>query len=512
MRFRRAERRSGSRRGRARKSSQDQRGLASTTPTLVDHSAVLDLVKDAMNAGVTRADHVTRLGAVPGEAGQRLLALSDLAAVVETGSDDGDLEHFLIRDSVLRGLRRPDHPGRLDRLFEVARIEPHHLTPIVMTAAASLALRPGEVAPWQNRANSAHHDVRPLASLDKAGVMIGVAVSAPGPATIDPTADEGWFELSGLQIVSHSYPYDALLIRLPTIDGPTCFLVPIRLADGTANRLAIKDRFDRPGTSEETFLRAGMQRARAFRVGPFGAGDQLFGPVMRRLRADAAVIGAAQMAAATEALASGIDRRRDTDMWYRRFVEEISLSVAKDMTFDAYERLGTTVGDMALAIAQHWVRTRFGRVVPDAAASMQLADIPVSPAVAWTSALLPLWGGDAQSSYIAFSAAAERGGLDPFLDGLNLQSGSPSLDESWKWLRQRAGDGDAPVADRLASAALAWAGSLLSQRGRRDALAVLLADDAWSARSGRREGAVVIDLRSQTPGSSATEPAETNSN
>lgn len=506
MRFTRAGRGSGSRRRRTRKGSQDQRGVTATTPVLVEQSEILDLVKDAVDAGVTRADRA----AMPGEAGQRLLRLNDLAAVVQTGPEEGDLEQFLIRDSVLRGLRRPDHPGRLDQLFEVARIEPHHLTPIVMTAAASLALRPGEVTPWLNRTISDHHDVRPIAALDKAGLMVGVALSAPGRASIHPTSDDGWFELSELQIVSHSYPYDALLIRLPTIDGPTCFLVPIRLPDGTPNRLAIKDRFERPGTAEGVFLRAATQRARAIRVGPFGAGDQLFGRVMRRLRADSAVIGAAQMAVATEALASGIDRRRDTDMWYRRFVEEISLSVAKDMAFDAYERLGTPLGDVALAIAQHWVRTRFGRVVPDAAASMQLADVPVSPAVAWTSALLPLWGGDAQSSYIAFSAAAERG-LGPFLDGLDLQSGSPSLDESWKWLRERAGDPDAPVSERLASAALAWAGSLLSQRGRRDALAVLLADDAWSARSGRREGAVVIDLRTQAPGSRSTEPAETNS-
>jgi hypothetical protein len=410
---------------------------------------------------------------------------------------------------VLRGLRKPDQVGRIEKLFDVAQIEPHHLTPVVMTAAASLALRPGEAAPWLNRATSAYHDPRALPPLDKAGIMIGVGLPAPGKVTVSPTRRDGWVELSGLQVVSHSYPYDALLLRLPAPEGPTCFLVPIRDESGRPNRLAIKDRFERPGTEDGVFLRASLQRALAFQVGPAGAGDQLFAPVMRRLRADTAVVGAAQMSAATDTLSSGIDRRRNNDIWYRRFVEEISLSVAKDMAFDATDRLGTPIGDVALAIAQHWVRTRFGRVVPDAAASMQLAEIPVAPAVAWTSPLLPLWGGDARSSQIAFEASVAHGGLEAFIASLHLRSGSSSLDAALAWLCERATDGAAPATERVASTSLAWAGSLLSQRGRRDALAVLLADDARRANSGRREGTVVIDLRTPPSEDPSPTPSET---
>lgn len=510
MRFRRAGGRSDSGRRRGRKRDTDQVAVSDAGPAIVAESPVLDLVKEAMIAGATRAGDVRGLGPQRAEAGEHLLDLSAMADLVASGRDERELEQLLIEESVRGGLRNPDHPGRMQHLFRVSQIEPHHLTPIVHTAAASLALRPGEARPWHARATSLHHDTRPLPLLDKAGAMIGVAVSAPGQVTIHPTDDEEWFQLSGLQVVCHAHPYDALLLRIATPGGPTCFLIPIRLTDGSPNRLAIKDKFDRPGTAENVFLRAALEGARAFRVGPFGAGDQLFGPVMRRLRADTTVIGTAQMTVATRTLASGIDRRRSMDIWYRRFVEEISLVVAKDMAFEASERVGTPVGDVALAIAQHWVRTRFGRVVPDAAASMQLAELSVSPAVAQTSPLLPLWGGDPHSSRLAFASATDRGGLSPFLDSLVLDSGSVSLDEAWEWLCGRAASDHSPVAERVAAAALAWAGSLLAQRGRRDAIAVLLADDARSADSGRREGAVVIDLRTQQPGKSSTEPAETN--
>ena len=505
MRFRRG---AGSGRRRARYSPSSARTVEGRTPMLVTASPMLDLVKEAVDAGVTHAHQESLLGFIPGEAGQRRLDLFELEALVKA-DDRPDLEQFLISDSVLRGLRKPDQIGRIEKLFAVARIEPHHLTPVVMTAAASLALRPGEAAPWLNRATSAHHDTRSLPPLDKAGIMIGVGLPAPGQVTVHPTDREGWVELSNVEAVSHSYKYDALLLRLSTSSGPTCFLVPIRDDAGAANRLAIKDRFERPGTQDGAFLRVALERAAAFQVGPAGAGDQLFAPVVRRLRADTAVIGAAQMAAATEMLASGIDRRRNTDIWYRRFVEEISVCVAKDMAFDASDRLGTPVGDTALAIAQHWVRTRFGRVVPDAAASTQLEELPVVPAIAWTSSLLPLWGGDARTTEVSFDAAVDRGGLDPFLAGLHLRSDSASLEDAWSWLCERAADKAAPVGERVAATSLAWAGSLLSQRGRRDALAVLLADDVLRARSGRREGTVVIDLRTPQSEERASTPSET---
>jgi hypothetical protein len=70
--------------------------------------------------------------------------------------------HTLASNSVSRGLRQASGPGRARTLFEAAQIEPTHLTPVAMTAAALAALRTGDMQPWRMRAESVHHDPRAI--------------------------------------------------------------------------------------------------------------------------------------------------------------------------------------------------------------------------------------------------------------------------------------------------------------------------------------------------------------
>jgi hypothetical protein len=245
--------------------------------------------------------------------------------------------------------------------------------------------------------------------------------------------------------------------------------------------------FGRPGTSPTAFARIRLDGARAIRVGPTGAGERLFQPVMEHLRADAAVIGAAQMSVAAESMSKGLDRRTGADVFHRRYLAEIDAMVAEHMAIAAADLVGDQhAGPVALLLAQHWIRTRFGTIVPDASAIMHLADMPVPPAVVWTSPLLPLWGGTGPVLRTEFRRLDGSGQLGDYLLGQSFQTGSHVLERVRQWLLEIQQDAAASVEERLEAAALVWAASIMSNQGRIDALGVILGGDEAPRRRSTR--------------------------
>ncbi|MDH5521272.1 MAG: hypothetical protein OEZ14_12160, partial [Acidimicrobiia bacterium] len=91
------------------------------------------------------------------ESPRDLAALADLVTYQQTG--EARVPHVsvptgawntLASESVARGLRRLETPGRDEALFKMALIEPTHLSAVLMTAAAALVLKTGDVAPWRH--------------------------------------------------------------------------------------------------------------------------------------------------------------------------------------------------------------------------------------------------------------------------------------------------------------------------------------------------------------------------
>ncbi len=493
---------------------------------MVENSEFLDRMKQAMDAREVEAPPpgVVERDAEPSprsDAPQAEVDVKALAAIVAAQQSveprtarvavPSGAWNTLAAHTVRSGLRRTDTEGRSRLMFDTAVIEPTHLTPVAMTAAATLALRTGEVAPWRSRATGLHHDPRAIPGLDKAGVMIGVAFTGRGRPRVEATDDPDHFLLSNIELITHSHLYDALLVRVPEpSSGATCYLLPIHTGPGQPNRVRVKKLFGRPGTAPASFARVQIDGAVAVRVGPRGAGDQLFRPVIERLRADAAIVGAAQMRAAVDVMTEGLERRTGADIFHRQFVEDVEATVAEGLAIEAADRLAEGgVGGLNLVLAQHWVQSRFGAIVPDASAMMHLASVPVDPAVAWTSPLLPLWGGTAHVLRSEFVAWADRGALDSLFQRCGFESHSKVITKACTWLLEMAMDRAIPAAERMEAAALVSAASILAAAGRTDALAVLLGSDSGpgprasgstaeqpdGSRAGDRD--VVVDLREQ---------------
>jgi hypothetical protein len=195
-------------------------------------------------------------------------------------------------------------------------------------------------------------------------------------------------------------------------------------------------------------------------------------------------VGAAQMRAAVDALSRGLERRRGADVFHRLVASDIEASVAAGMAAEASHRLATRSrsAKSALVLAQHWVRSRFDAVVPDAAAVMRLAEIEVAPSLAWTSPLLPLWGGTRTVLRADFARLVERGEIEDSVESWGVGPLRSPLAAAVGWLKELALDPDAPLGDRLEASALVWAVALLDSQGRTDAAGTLIGADAVSMR------------------------------
>jgi hypothetical protein len=407
----------------------------------------------------------------------------------------------LASDSVGKGLRRSGTPERDRLLFEAALLEPTHLTPILMTGAAALALRTGELEPWRTRAESPYHDHRAIPGLEKAGVMIGLGFTGPGSSRSEQNAD-GWFTLDGVDLIVHAHLYDALVVRIPdATGGASCFLLPIHSDPGVANGITVTRLFGRPGTAPGAFAEVRIDGARAMRVGPEGVADELLRPAIDRLRCDATMVGAAQMRAAVDALSDGLERRRGADVFHRLVASDIEASVSAGMAAEASRRISAKAANarLTLVLAQHWVRSRFDAVVPDAAAVMRLADMEVSPALAWTSPLLPLWGGTRTVLRADFARLVDRGEVEEAVISWGVGPARTPLAAAVEWLKDVALDGSAPMGDRLEAAALVWAVSLLDGQGRSDAAGTLLGAEAVPMRRGPVAGGEHVRERRPEP-------------
>lgn len=404
----------------------------------------------------------------------------------------------LAAHSVAAGLRRAGSPERDRLLYETALLEPTHLTPIAMTAAAALALRAGEFEPWRTRAESRYHDHRAIPGLDKAGVMIGLGFTGPG--TCLPTADEdGWYILDGIDLIVHSYLYDALIVRIPEPDGrASCYLLPTHSERAVANGIKVNRLFGRPGTAPGAFAEVTIHDARAVRIGPAGVADELLRPAIDRLRCDAAIVGAAQMRAAVDALSQGLERRRGADVFHRLVAADIEATVAAGMSAEASQRIVARSGSskLPLVLAQHWVKSRYDAIVPDAAAVMRLAETTVAPSLAWTSPLVTLWGGTRTVLRADFAQLAARGEVSRYVDSWKVDVSKTPLSAAMDWLRQVALDESSPAGDRLEASALMWAVSLLVNQRRTDAAGMLLGAEAVPM---RRSGGAGEEARGSAP-------------
>ncbi|WP_416967787.1 acyl-CoA dehydrogenase family protein [Streptomyces sp. 4F14] len=214
--------------------------------------------------------------------------------------------HRLLGKGVGAGLTRGwSEPGgqvrRAAGFLVWSQVDAGACGPLSTTYAAVPALRTesGLAAEWEPALTSGlyERELGPVAG--KGGALVGLAVaeragSDDGALTTvaRPLAEPGAYELTGLKWFCSAPMSDGFLVLARAAEGPTCFLVPRVLADGSRNRFPLRRLKDKPGNRSDASAEVEFAGTWARRVGAEGRGVRVLAATVEALRLDR-VLGSA---------------------------------------------------------------------------------------------------------------------------------------------------------------------------------------------------------------------------
>ncbi|MEU6281923.1 acyl-CoA dehydrogenase family protein [Streptomyces sp. NPDC047028] len=214
--------------------------------------------------------------------------------------------HRLLGKGVSAGLtgawsRPGGHVRRAAAFLVWSQVEAGTCGPLSMTHAAVPALRadPDLAAEWEPRLASTVYDRELRPAVRKPGVLVGTGVTekqgGTGTVTARPLAEDGAYALTGQRWLCPAPMSDAFLVLADAPGGPTCFLVPRVLADGSRNVFLLQRLRDLPGNRSNAFAEAGFHSTWARRVGEEGHGKQVLAGTAAAARLDRALGSAGLM-------------------------------------------------------------------------------------------------------------------------------------------------------------------------------------------------------------------------
>jgi putative acyl-CoA dehydrogenase len=325
------------------------------------HDPLLRLVAEALPAGVR--EDFSRLGLFAGSAeAQDLARLANtegpkLRRFDEKGRriDQVDFHpayHALMRRSIAAGLSGsafagPDeeagvrHEARAIRFHLTAGFECGHLCPLTMTNAsvAALATTPAVGAAWLPKIASRSYDMSARSPLDKTGVTLGMGMTEKQGGTdlranttrAEPDGEGGW-RLEGHKWFLSAPMSDAFLMLAQTGEGPTCFLVPRRLADGSLNGIHLQRLKDKLGNRSNASSEIELHGAYAEAIGEAGRGVRTIIEMVTLTRLDCAVASAGLMRGA---LGEAVHHCRERHVFGRPLIDQPQMvRVLADMALD----------------------------------------------------------------------------------------------------------------------------------------------------------------------------------
>ncbi|MGX2993830.1 acyl-CoA dehydrogenase family protein [Streptomyces sp. JNUCC 64] len=197
------------------------------------------------------------------------------------------------------------HVRRAAGFLVWSQVEAGHGCPLSMTHAAVPALRaePALAALWEPRLTSRTYDpgLRPAAL--KAGALLGMAMTEKqggsdvraNTTMARPLDGSGEYALTGHKWFCSAPMSDGFLVLARTGEGPTCFLVPRVLEDGTRNAFALQRLKDKLGNRSNASAEVEFDGTLAHRVGPEGRGVPTILGMVAATRLDCVLGSAAQM-------------------------------------------------------------------------------------------------------------------------------------------------------------------------------------------------------------------------
>jgi putative acyl-CoA dehydrogenase len=247
--------------------------------------------------------------------------------------------HALMRTAVEHALHalpwreaRPGgHAARAAMFFTLSQAEAGHGCPISMTYAAVPALRATRAVAdeWVPRITSTTYDPRMIPATGKAGALCGMAMTekqggsdvranSTTARALGTRAPGREYEITGHKWFCSAPMCDAFLVLAQTDKGPSCFLMPRWLPDGTRNRFHLQRLKDKLGNRSNASSEVEFDRAWARLVGDEGRGVPTIIEMVNHTRLDC-VIGAAAIMRHAVAQATHHARHRST--FGRRLVE-----------------------------------------------------------------------------------------------------------------------------------------------------------------------------------------------
>ncbi|MFI0235287.1 acyl-CoA dehydrogenase family protein [Streptomyces sp. NPDC016845] len=218
--------------------------------------------------------------------------------------------HRLLGKGVSAGLtsawNRPGgHVRRAAAFLVWSQVEAGHLCPLSMTHAAVPALRaqPDLAAEWEPRLTSTVYDMELRPADQKPGALFGMAMTEKqggsdvraGMTRATSLTEDGAYSLTGHKWFCSAPMSDGFLVLARAGDGPTCFLVPRVLPDGTRNPFAIQRLKDKLGNRSNASAEVEFDGTWARRVGDEGRGVRTVIDMVAATRLDCVLSSASLM-------------------------------------------------------------------------------------------------------------------------------------------------------------------------------------------------------------------------
>ena len=232
--------------------------------------------------------------------------------------------------------------ARAARLYMATQVEAGHLDMMSMTSAAVAALghAPMLADRWLPLVRSRRYDPSNKPLTEKAGLTIGMGLAekqggsdlATTTTRAEEAGDRMW-RLTGHKWFLSAPNSDAFMVLARTTDGPSCFLMPRVLTDGSRNGMMLMRLKDKLGNRSIATAEAEFDDAAAWLIGESGDGMATIADMVSLTRLDAAVSSAGLV---RMALAEAVHHSRQRRAFGQTlFDHPLMTRVLADMALDA---------------------------------------------------------------------------------------------------------------------------------------------------------------------------------
>ncbi|MFJ8792665.1 acyl-CoA dehydrogenase family protein [Streptomyces sp. NPDC102462] len=383
--------------------------------------------------------------------------------------------HRLLGKGISGGLttawvRPAGHVRRAAGFLVWTQAEAGNCCPLSMTHAAVPALRadPALAAEWEPRLTSTVYERELRPAGEKPGAVFGMGMTEKqggsdvraGTTLARPLAEAGTYELTGHKWFCSAPMSDAFLVLAQAPQGPTCFLVPRVLADGSRNVFLLQRLKDKLGNRSNASAEVEFAGTWARRVGEEGRGVATIIEMVAATRIDC-VLGSAGLM--RQAVAQAVHHCAHRVAFGGKLVDKpLMRNVLADLALESEAatalglRLAAACDDggeqerallrLAVPAAKYWVTKRCAPVVVEAAECLGgngYVEESGLPRLVRESPLNSVWegAGNVQALDVLRALRREPQALDAFLLEVGRARGADHrLDAAVKALLTELGD------------------------------------------------------------------------